>query len=348
MTSKAYRFLLLAGVLQVFGVGLALHLMHRGAHEAVPIDPTLHWLRDSALAAPLAVAVLVAATLLARRVLERPGRRSRTAFQAGARWALAGSTAYALAIIPAGAVHARLFGAEHHAGAPVVHAVNEASAALAVSLVLLLALARLAGVPWMPAAAAAAAPRLPLATRVRAAAGLGAAASAFAVFALLAVPNLGGGHDPRALVSGRCPADARTVTYDVAAFEGVIPLNGWGDHMPRALMYALAGDDARVGKDDIVSNPNLTQPIVIRANVGDCIEVSLRNDIADRRVGMHSDALVEADPRHADGAHVGRNPDSTVGTGERITYRWYASTPRTSTRRRRSPRPSSAASTARS
>ncbi len=124
---------------------------------------------------------------------------------------------------------------------------------------------------------------------------------------------------PAAAANGVCPAGAREVQYDLAAFQTVIPLNGWGDRIMSGLVYALQDD-----KDAIVANPNLTQPIVIRANVGDCIIVSLRNDISDRRVGIHPDGVVQFDPKVSDGAMVGNNPDTTVGFGEEREYVWYA------------------------
>jgi manganese oxidase len=125
-----------------------------------------------------------------------------------------------------------------------------------------------------------------------------------------------------------CPTGARAITYDVAAFQTVIPLNGWGDHIPDGLVYGLKGADARVGKADILANANLTQPFVVRANVGDCITVTLRNDIAGRRVGIHVDGLVQADPKDSDGTRVGFNPDSTAGPqgalDSQVSYTWYA------------------------
>ena len=151
------------------------------------------------------------------------------------------------------------------------------------------------------------------------------AALGAALIAAAGLIGLGYGPGGAAAAAGPvCPAGARPVTYDVSAFQTVIPLNGWGDHLADGLTYALRGADARVGKPDILANPNLTQPIVVRANVGDCVTVSLRNDIVGRRVGMHVDGLVRADPRVSDGTRVGNNPDSTVGTGEQVTYTWYA------------------------
>ncbi|HEX8345347.1 MAG TPA: multicopper oxidase domain-containing protein [Actinoplanes sp.] len=123
--------------------------------------------------------------------------------------------------------------------------------------------------------------------------------------------------------AGVCPAGSRTVTYDIAAFSLAIPVNGWGDTMPDGAVYALKGADARVGKAEITANPRLSEPIVIRANVGDCIKVVLRNDL-DHRVGVHPDGLVQFDPESSDGARVGRNPDTTVASGGSATYTWYA------------------------
>ncbi|MGZ6924866.1 hypothetical protein [Oryzihumus sp.] len=158
---------------------------------------------------------------------------------------------------------------------------------------------------------------------------------------------------PEAAPSGTsvCPPSARTIVYDLAAMALDIPLNGWGDHLPEGLMYALKGSDARVGERQLHANPQLAQPLVIRANVGDCVKVVLRNDLPasyppepeptvvkpgdanvphgatatpPQRVGIHPDGLVQFDPTDSDGARVGGNPDTTVGRGQERTYTWYA------------------------
>ncbi|GAB2677599.1 hypothetical protein GCM10027271_43100 [Saccharopolyspora gloriosae] len=147
------------------------------------------------------------------------------------------------------------------------------------------------------------------------------------VVPLCAVPATGDpGPPPPAAPpsSGVCPAGARQITYDLSAFQLDIPLNGWGDHLPDGLVYALKNDDARVGKRDLERNPQLSQPLTIRANVGDCVRIELRNDIRDRRVGIHPDGLVQFDPRDSDGAMVGGNPDTSLGHREQGTFTWYA------------------------
>jgi len=157
----------------------------------------------------------------------------------------------------------------------------------------------------------------------------GLAAAAAGALALLAAGLTSGFLSPATgATGGVCPPGARAITYDVAAVETVIPLNGWGDHIPDGLVYGLKGADARIGKAQILENPQLTQPFVVRANVGDCITVNLRNDIAGRRVGMHVDGLVQADPKDSDGTRVGFNPDSTAGPqgalDSQVSYTWYA------------------------
>jgi manganese oxidase len=118
---------------------------------------------------------------------------------------------------------------------------------------------------------------------------------------------------------GVCPAGARDISYDVVAIQTVIPVNGWGDKVLDGLVYVL-----RSHAPAVVANPNLTQPLVVRANVGDCVTVHFENQITGRNVGMHPDPVVQFDPKDSDGAHVGFNPDTTVPTGGRITYTWYA------------------------
>ncbi|GAA3932849.1 multicopper oxidase domain-containing protein [Actinoplanes auranticolor] len=122
---------------------------------------------------------------------------------------------------------------------------------------------------------------------------------------------------------GICPADARVVTYDIAAFSLAVPLNGWGDKLADGAVYALKNSDARVGKAQLTANPALSEPLVVRANVGDCIKVVMRNDL-NHRVGLHPDGLVQFDPEASDGGRVGRNPDTTVAPGGSATYTWYA------------------------
>ena len=151
-----------------------------------------------------------------------------------------------------------------------------------------------------------------------------------------------------------CRNSGRTLHYDVAAIDVAIPINGWGDFNPQGMMYALDNKDAIPNVEQIknpgfklydttdMTLPDKVMPLVLRANVGDCIEVTLTNrldtvfetinpqtgqpiiDIANQRtVGMQANGL-PYDPLISDGAFIGRNPDTTVAPGKSKTYRWYA------------------------
>ncbi|KAB7740627.1 hypothetical protein GA707_19210 [Nostocoides sp. F2B08] len=129
-----------------------------------------------------------------------------------------------------------------------------------------------------------------------------------------------------AAAQGVCSAATRTITYEVEALSLDLPLNGWGDHVPDAMMYALSNDDALVSADDIRAEPGRATPLVLRAAVGDCIQVTLKNSLSGKRVGMHVDGVAKevTGPNASDGANIGRNDDSTVAPGGSRTYTWYA------------------------
>lgn len=72
--------------------------------------------------------------------------------------------------------------------------------------------------------------------------------------------------------------------YEIEAIEIPIVYNKYGDHDPNGLLYVLKKDAERVRKaawDHFLLTPpqpaKEVQPLVIRANVGDCIEVRLTN-----------------------------------------------------------------------
>src|SRR3712207_1556555 len=68
--SAALRALVLA-----YAVGLVLQLQHMGQHEAGAPPFVLHWLRDSGLAFPAALAAVLLAGVLVPRVLRSEERR---------------------------------------------------------------------------------------------------------------------------------------------------------------------------------------------------------------------------------------------------------------------------------
>ncbi len=135
-----------------------------------------------------------------------------------------------------------------------------------------------------------------------------------------------------------CRDSKRTIHYDVAAIDVAIPINGWGDVNPLGMMYALNNPQAIPNVGQIkdpdfklydttdMTLPDKIQPLVLRANVGDCIDVTLTNlleAVNGRTVGMQVTGL-PYDPNLSDGAFIGRNKDTTVAPGQSKTYRWYA------------------------
>lgn len=89
-------------------------------------------------------------------------------------------------------------------------------------------------------------------------------------------------------------------------------------------------------KEDILAGRKKIEPLVIRANAGDLIEVELTNHLyqkvpeskfpevpvqqdypASNRVSLHAN-LLKYDVLSSDGTTVGYNPDQTIGVGETI------------------------------
>lgn len=156
------------------------------------------------------------------------------------------------------------------------------------------------------------------------------------------LPQPTGKRPPRAKEPGNLQllASSPIRRFEVVAFQTPIIYNKAGDHDPFGIVFALAED-----VDDILRGKRNPEPLVIRANVGDCVEVTLHNRLrpelfhhraihgypfvpveapfpSSARISLHPQ-LVDYDVRGSDGATVGFNPDQTVGPGESITYRWF-------------------------
>jgi manganese oxidase len=115
-------------------------------------------------------------------------------------------------------------------------------------------------------------------------------------------------------------------TFDVTALDVDIPINRFGDHDPKGKMYTLsskidavraeeASQQVSVGlRDDAI------QPLVIRANEGDCVQITFTNNATGGDFGMHIDGLEFT--RSSSGDYVGGNVPSSVGAGGTTTYRF--------------------------
>ena len=115
--------------------------------------------------------------------------------------------------------------------------------------------------------------------------------------------------------------------YDIEAISLPIVYNKFGDHDPNGLMYVLKQDSERIQQKarELFSLPTPQpyeeiRPLVIRANVGDTVQINFENKL-NRRASIHVQGL-SYNILTSDGANVGFNPDTT--TERFIRYVWQA------------------------
>jgi manganese oxidase len=119
-----------------------------------------------------------------------------------------------------------------------------------------------------------------------------------------------------------CVSGSPTRAYDVSVFNQTLPSAPQAD--TNGIMYSLSSDF-----DAIRAGTKRPEPLVLRVNQGDCLEVTLRNRIAagtqygGTRAGFDLGKLLY-NPQTSAGTAVGLNPDTTVATGQTITLRFAA------------------------
>ncbi|MFT4412450.1 copper oxidase [Fredinandcohnia humi] len=137
------------------------------------------------------------------------------------------------------------------------------------------------------------------------------------------------------------PDGAPIRRYNIVAFQTPILYNSFGDHDPFGIVFALKED-----LNDILSGKKNPEPLILRANLGDLVEVTLTSLLdfdkfpfkdgiypyprvkaqafypPSLRISIHAHRLFY-DVKTSSGETVGFNPDQTVGPGETITYRWF-------------------------
>jgi hypothetical protein len=127
----------------------------------------------------------------------------------------------------------------------------------------------------------------------------------------------------------------RTLHADVVAFDQVFFWNRLGAIQPQGMMYALRRDVMPISGSELTpGNVRLRpgkrpRPIVLRMNVGDCLEIAFENLLASTRrdeeqpatrwasihvVGMQIQTIAD------DGSYVGSNASSLVPVGGSTTY----------------------------
>ena len=136
------------------------------------------------------------------------------------------------------------------------------------------------------------------------------------------------------------PDCERTIKADVVAFDQPFFYNRLGAVNPAGMIYALRRDvEAKSTAGLVPGNVRLkkykrARPIVLRMNIGDCIQILFQNLLdparaddnqpATRTASIHAVGLQLRNSILDDGSNVGTNPSSLVNPGNSITYTLYA------------------------
>lgn len=126
---------------------------------------------------------------------------------------------------------------------------------------------------------------------------------------------------------GPCPTGAPTKSFDVQSINVDIPYNRFGDHDPNGRMYVLSNRIADVREQEASQEVSIglrddpIQPLVIRANQGECVSITYTNNADGGDFGLHVDGLPFASDSSGDA--VGRNAASNPAKGGSRTYRYW-------------------------
>ncbi|HET8783437.1 MAG TPA: hypothetical protein VFM63_13515, partial [Pyrinomonadaceae bacterium] len=122
-----------------------------------------------------------------------------------------------------------------------------------------------------------------------------------------------------------CPAGTRLVKADVVAIPKAIMLNRLGATIPNAFIFALRRDTTGSGNNLQLRPGKRPRPIVLRANVGDCLQITFTNAIppsafqastpqnppvGTQEVSLHIQGQEWGASSADDGSFVGRNNSS--------------------------------------
>lgn len=134
------------------------------------------------------------------------------------------------------------------------------------------------------------------------------------------------------------PPGACIRRFEIAAIQKDLPYNRYGDHDPDGLLFVPLKD-----AENIRRSRKLPIPLILRANAGDWIEVTLHN-LFEKEVPYFGYPSVPLDLRHRPSCRVSLNPqflrydpvmssglnvgyndmEQTVAPGKRIRYLWHA------------------------
>jgi hypothetical protein len=125
---------------------------------------------------------------------------------------------------------------------------------------------------------------------------------------------------PAAATAGQpCPAGSPQRTFTVSAIEQPLPFNREaGLILPTGRLYVLDSDI-----EAVQSGTLRPEPLVVRANAGDCITITFTNRLEQDPASLHLDSLA-FDPQGSQGINLGYNPEQVAQPGESLSYRFYA------------------------
>ena len=313
-----------------YGGGLWMTFLHHaeGGHERNEPGFVMHWLRDATLALPLICVAVWIGIVVARKLIARAGATDGPVALCAATLAVVVALASTLAIGASSPAHGGLFGAEHggHEIGFLAHLGRDMLIALSANLMLAGAVsaAIFRRKPW-------AVPDVQSWLGQRSGQRRFALNGSLVLVVLVPVAIvLSSGAEMVTAQAGPgspCPQGVPLKTYSVQAIDVDIPLNRFGDHDPLGKMYVLSQDVDRVRAQEqsrhvqIGLRDDAIQPLVMRANIGDCVEINFTNNASGGDFGVHIDGL--AFDAQNSGDAVGRNPSSAVARGQNRTYRFY-------------------------
>ena len=270
---EAGRTGLLLTLLSVLWLTVLRDLQGTHAHSGVPLY--LSWLRDASLALPLVLAAVALSLRLGR--LANAARLGEAAELVTRSVLLAVAASGALAATSP--LHRAMFGA--HDSLPAGIAMLREGL---ISFLVLLPMSLLVlGSPRlrMPRVRARQAALVILTSGVTVLAGAGPALAAKGSDS----GDASGIVVPTATDPGNpCPAGAPQKSFDVQALDVNIPLNRFGDNDPQGKMYALTSAVSAIRAEEKSQQVSIglrddpIQPLVVRANLGDCVTFTFTNN----------------------------------------------------------------------
>ncbi|MBI1821735.1 MAG: multicopper oxidase domain-containing protein [Nitrospirae bacterium] len=129
-----------------------------------------------------------------------------------------------------------------------------------------------------------------------------------------------------------CPSDAPVKSFTVLAVDRSLKYNPDAPDTidvdfdrkllvsnPNGKIFMLEGEKSAV------ATSTQPMPLTLHVNSGDCIKVTLKNELKSNSRASFSADMLAFDPKDSEGVNVGNNPgDQTVGVHQSKTYTFYA------------------------